>query len=99
MSLARYFGKELFLSKIESLTGMKLSTILCWLINEAILEERLEPNNKLKFAIVITVENGIEASQLGSKGLKFGDTRKIVEKYWEAGHLSICMSCTEIRHN
>lgn len=43
--------------------------------------------------------NSTEASQLCSKGLRFGGTLKVVEKYWEAGPCSICMSCAEIRHD
>ena len=38
-------------------------------------------------------------SSLCSKGVRFGGTLKVVEKYWEAGLLSICMSCTGIGHD
>ena len=102
MSLARYFGEgkmELLSREIESSTGIKLKTTPRWLINEARLEERLESGNGRGSAIVITVGNGTEASQLCSKGLRFGGTLKVVEKYWEAGPSSIRMSCTGIGHD
>lgn len=102
MSLARYFGEgkmELLSRKIESLTGIKLKTIPCWLINEARLEERLESGDRRGSAIVITVGNSTEASQLSSKRLRFGGNLKVVEKYWEARPLSICMSYTGIGHD
>lgn len=75
MSLARYFGEgemELLSREIESSTGIKLKTTPRWLINEARLEERLESGNGRGSAIVITVGNSTEASQLCSKGLRFG---------------------------
>ncbi len=69
------------------------------MINEARLEERLESGDGRGSAIIITVGNSTEASQLCSKGLRFGGTLKVVEKYWEAGPLSICMNYTGIRHD
>ena len=69
------------------------------MINEARLEERLESGNGRKSAIVITVGNSTEASRLCSKGLRFGGALKVVEKYWEAGPSSICMSCAGIGHD
>ena len=69
------------------------------MVNETRLEERLESGNGRGSAIVITVGNSTEASRLCSKGLRFGGALKIVEKYWEAGPSSICMSCAGIRHD
>lgn len=102
MSLARYFGErkmELLSGKIEFLTKIKLKTTPHWLINKARLEKHLESGDGRGSAIVIIVRNSIETSQLYSKELRFGGTLKVVEKYWEAELLSICMSCTEIRHD
>ncbi len=90
---------ELLSREIESSTGIKLKTTPRWLINEARLEERLESGSGRGSAIVITVGNSTEASQLCSKGLRFGGTLKVVEKYWEAGPCSICMSCAGIGHD
>ena len=86
MPLGRYFGEgemELLSRKIESSTGIKLKTKPRWLINEARLEERLESGNGRGSAIVISVGNSTEASQLCSKGLRFGGALKVVEKYWK----------------
>lgn len=43
--------------------------------------------------------NSKKASQLCSKELRFGDILKVVEKYWEFGPLSICISCMGIRYD
>lgn len=48
---------------------------------------------------MITGENSTEASQLCFKGLRFGGALKVVEKYWEAGPSSICISCAGIGHD
>lgn len=63
------------------------------------MEERLESGNGRGSAIVITVGSSTKASQLCSKRLRFGGDLKVVEKYWEAGPSSICMSCTGIGHD
>ena len=70
-----------------------------WLINETRLEERLESGTGRGSAIVITVGSSIEASKLCSKGLRFGGALKVVEKYWEAGPGSVCMSCAGVGHD
>ena len=102
MSLARYLGEgkmEVLCREIESSTGIQLKTLPRWLINETRLEERLESGNGRGSAIVITVGNGVEASKLCSKGLRFGGALKVVEKYWEAGPGSVCMSCAGVGHD
>ena len=55
--------------------------MLRWLISETRLEERLESGTGRSSAIVITVGNSTEASTLCAKGLRFGGTLKVVEKY------------------
>lgn len=102
MPLLRYFGEgkmELLCREIESSTGIKLKTTPRWLINEARLEERLESGDGRGSAIVITVGNEAEASKLCAKGLRFGGAPKVVEKYWEAGPSSVCMTCSGIGHD
>ena len=102
MSLARYLGEgkmELFSREIELSTGIQLKTLHRWLISEARLEERLESGTGKESAIVITVGNSTEASTLCSKGLRFGGALKVVEKYWEAGPSSVCMSCAGVGHD
>lgn len=49
-------------------------------------------------AIVITVKSESEAKQLCASGLRFGHVVKKVEKYWEAGPSSVCMTCCGIGH-
>lgn len=102
MPLMRYLGEgkmELLCREIESSTGIQLKTTPRWLISEARLEERLETGNEKGSAIVITVGNEVEASRLCAKGLRFGEALKGVEKYWEAGPSSICMTCSGIGHD
>ena len=102
MSLARYLGEgkmELLRREIESSTGIQLKTLPRWLISETRLEERLESGSGRGSAIVITVGNSAEASKLCSKGLRFGGALKVVEKYWEAGPSSVCMSCAGVGHD
>ena len=102
MSLARYLGEgkmEVLCREIESSTGIQLKTVPRWLISESRLEERLESGNGRGSAIVITVGNNEEASRLCSKGLRFGGALKVVEKYWEAGPGSVCMSCASVGHD
>lgn len=38
-------------------------------------------------------------SKLYSKRLRFEEVLKVVEKYWEAGPGSICVSCVGVGHN
>ena len=102
MPLMRYLGEgkmELLCREIESSTGIKLKTMPRWLISEARLEERLEAGNGKGSAIVITVGSEVEASRLCAKGLRFGGAPKVVEKYWEAGPSSVCMTCSGIGHD
>ena len=40
-----------------------------------------------------------KVSKLCSKRLKFERAFKVVEKYWEAGPSSVCLSCVEIGHD
>ena len=102
MSLARYLGEgkmELLCREIESSTGIKLKTVPRWLISESRLEERLESGTGRGSAIVITVGTSEEAAKLCSKGLRFGGALKVVEKYWEAGPGSVCLSYAGVGHN
>lgn len=102
MSLVRYLEKrkmEVLCHKIESSIGIKLKTVLCWLISESRLEECLESSTRKQLAIVITVDNSEETTKLCSKRLRFGDVFKIIAKYWEAGPGSVCLSCTGIGHD
>ncbi len=102
MSLARYLGKgkmEVLCREIESSTGIQLKTVPRWLISESRLEERLESGTGRGSAIVITVGTSEEAAKLCSKGLRFGGALKVVEKYWEAGPGSVCLSCAGVGHD
>ena len=80
-------------------TRIRLKTTPRWLINEKRLEERLEFGNGRGLAIVITVGNKAKASKLCTTKLQFGRTFKMVEKYWEAGPSSVCMTCLGIGHD
>ena len=67
MPLMRYLGEGkmgLLCREIKSSTEIKLKTLPRWLISEVRLEERLEAGNGRGSAIVITVGNEAEASQL-----------------------------------
>ncbi len=102
MPLMRYLGEgkmELLCREIESSTGIKLKTMPRWLISKARLEERLEAGNGKGLAIVITVGNEVEVSRLCPKGLRFGGASKVVEKYWEAGPSSVCMTYSDIGYD
>ncbi len=102
MSLARYLGKgkmEVLCREIESSTGIQFKTVPRWLISESRLQERLESGTGKGSAIVIIVGTSEEATKLCSKGLRFGDALKIVEKYWKAGPGSVCLSCAGIGHD
>ena len=85
--------------EIKSSTGIKLKTIPRWLMSEARLEEHLETGNERGSAIVITVGNEADVSKLCAKGLRFGGVPKVVEKYWEAGPNSMCMTYSGIGHD
>ena len=102
MPLLRYFGEgrmEILSREIESSTGIKLKTTPRWLIGEARIEERLDNGNERGSAIVITVGSEEEVSKLCANGLRFGGVPKVVEKYWEAGPSSVCMTCSGIGHD
>lgn len=102
MPLERYLGEGkmvLLRRELESSTGIQLKTISRWLISESRLEERLESGTGRGSAIVITVGTSEEAAKVCSKGLRFGGALKVVEKYWEAGPGSVCMSCAGIGHD
>ena len=101
MPLERYLGEgkmELLKREVESATGIQLKTIPRWLISESRLREQQESNNKRGSAIVITVSGESEAKTLCASGLRFGGVVKIVEKYWESGPSSVCMTCCGIGH-
>ncbi len=97
ISLAWYLGEgkmELICRDVELSIGIKWKTLFHWLINKTQLEKRLDSRNRKDFAIVIMVENRIEASRLCSKGLRFSGALKVVKKYWDAGSGSVCMTCS-----
>ncbi len=102
MLLMYYLGEgkmEVLCREIEFSTGIKLKTTPHWLISEVQLEECLETGNKRGSVIVITVGNEADVSKLFAKGLRFGGAPKVVEKYWEAGPSSVCMTCLGIGHD
>lgn len=102
MSLVQYLEKrkmELFSQKIELFTGIQLKMLSRWLINEAWLKKHLEFETRKGSGIVITVKNNIKASTLCSKRLRLGGVLKVVEKYWEAGTILVCMGCTDVNHD
>ena len=90
---------EVLCQEIESSTGIKLKTILRWLISEVRLKKRLETGNGRGSAIVITVGNEADISKLCAKRLRFGGAPKVVEKYWEAGPSFVCITCSGIGHD
>lgn len=88
---------EILCKEIESSTGIRLKIRPQWLISKARYEERLETDGRW-FAIVITIGNEADASKICTKGLRFGGSLKVVEKYWKAGPSSVCMTCSGIGH-
>lgn len=92
----RYF---LLSREIESSTGIKLKTTPQWLIGEARIEERHDTGNERGSAFVITVGSEEEASKLCAEWLRFGGVPKVVEKNWETGPSSVCMTCSGIGHD
>ncbi len=101
MPLERYLGEgkmELLKREVESSTGIQLKTLPRWLINEDRLREVQTNGNKRGSAIVITVKGEVEAKKLCASGLRFGGLIRVVEKYWEAGPSSVCMTCCGIGH-
>ena len=46
----------------------------------------------------MTVKGEAKAKQLCAFGLRFGGVVRVVEKYWEAGPSSVCMTCYGIGH-
>ena len=96
MPLLRYFGEgkmEILSLRIESFTGIKLKRTSQWLLSKAQLEEHLDIRDARGSAIVITFGSEEEVSKLCAKGLVFGVAPKVVEKYWEVGPSSVCMTC------
>ncbi len=59
----------------------------------------MESKNGRRSAIVITIRNNKEASRLFSKGLRFREALKVVEKFWEAGPGSVYISCASLGHD
>ena len=101
MPLERYLGEgkmELLKREVESATGIELKTLPRWLISESRLREQQEANNKRGSAIVITVSGENEGKRLCASGLRFGGIVKVVEKYWESGPSSVCLTCCGIGH-
>lgn len=102
MPLDRYLGEgrmEIFKREVKSSTGVQLKTVPRWLIHENRLRERQESGNNRGSAIVITVASNAEATYLCAKGLRFGGSLKVVERYWEAGPGSVCPNCCGIGHD
>lgn len=89
---------ELLKGEVESATGIQLKTLPRWLISENRLNEQQEFSNKRGSAIVITVSGESEAKKVCASGLRFGGVVKIVEKYWDSGPSSVCMTCCGIGH-
>ena len=101
MPLERYLGEgkmELLKREVESSTGIQLKTLPRWLISEDRLRQAQITGNKRGSAIVITVKGETEAKKLCAAGLRFGGFTRVVEKYWEAGPSSVCMTCCGIGH-
>ena len=101
MPLERYLGEgkmELLKREVESATGIQLKSVPRWLISENRLREQQETSNKRGSAIVITVSSESEAKRLCASGLRFGGILRVVEKYWESGPSSVCMTCCGIGH-
>ena len=101
MPLERYLGEgkmELLKIEVESAMGIQLKTMPQWLISESRLKEQQEFSNKRGLPIVITVSGEGKAKKLCASGLRFGGTVKVVEKYWESGPSSVCMTCCGISH-
>ncbi len=68
------------------------------MISKNRLRGQQESGNKRGSAIVITVKGEAEAKNLCASGLRFGGIVSVVEKYWEAGPNSVCMTCCGIGH-
>lgn len=83
--------------EVESSTRIQLKTLPRWLINEDRLREQ-QDDGKQGSAIVITVRGETEAKHLCASGLRFGGVTRVVERYWEAGPSSVCMTCCGIGH-
>ena len=99
MPLERYLGEgkmELLKREVESSTGIQLKTLPRCLINEDRLREAQTTGSKRGSAIVITVKGETEAKKLCASGLRFGGLVRVVEKFWEVGPSSVCMTCCGI---
>ena len=93
MPLRRYLGEgkiELLKKEVELTTKIQLKTTPCWLIHESQLKERQQSGNYCSFFIVITIANNSDATYLCAKEMRFGGTLKVVKRYWEARHGSVC---------
>ena len=89
---------ELLKREVESSTEIQLKALPRWLINKNRLREQQETGNKRGSAILITVKGEAEAKQLCASGLRFEGVLRVVERYWEAGPSSVCMTCCGIGH-
>lgn len=89
---------ELLKREVESATGIELKTLSQWFISKSRLREQQEANDKRSSAIAITVGGENEGKRLFASGLRFGGTVKVVEKYWESGPSSVCLTCCGIGH-
>ena len=101
MSLERYLdeGKmELLKREVESSTGIQLKILPRWSISEDRLREAQTTRSKRGSAIFIRVKGETEAKRLCASGLRFGSLVRVVEKFWEAGPSSVCMTCCRIGH-
>ena len=101
MPLERYLGEgkmEVLKREVESATGIELRALPRWLISESRLREEQTTKNKQGSAIVITVSSESEAKKLCASGLRFGGIVRVVERYWESGPSSVCMTCCGIGH-
>lgn len=101
MPLKRYLGEgkmEVLKREVESATGIELRVLPRWLINESRLREKQATKNKHGSAIVITVSSESKVKKLCASGLRFGSIVRVVEKYWESGPSSVCMTCCGIGH-
>ena len=101
MSLERYLGKgkmELLQREVESSTGIQLKTLPRLLKGKNCLRDQQKVRNKRGSAILITVKGRSESKHLCAFGFRFGGAVKVVEKYWEAGPSSVCMTCYGIGH-
>ena len=99
--LNRYLGErkvELLKKEVQSATRIQIKALPRWFISENCLKKQQESSNKQGSVIVITVSSKNKAKKLCAPGLRFGGVIKVVEKYWESGPSSVCMTCSGIDH-